>query len=432
MTYHASRNVGSSMFGSEWNMSLPVANIPTNWHGPSGLNEENVPTTMPDLHEIGSYQQPCSPLLVSLIHQEGLNQCHSLPNLTSSSSTSTKSTDICLQSSIHYTDRYASSSSALEQCPYSGNMFPLLQIHLSSMQTSAPTSLQGLGLTYQPNEDAQIPGDIDDILPSAVEQEHRMESDQPKQIILSNGNQDRYEIIGVNQEAQVSEVNVGNKSRMQWTQELHESFVQAVNDLGGADRATPKCIVIKMGIPGLTKDHVKSHLQKYRLSRYRSEGKEDKRPSCPEGKKRNATEDSGNPNLSSNESETLHMQWKLQKTLHEQLKIIRKLQLQTKENGRQLQKFMEDQYKVREAFFQATQSMSMTKGVATEGTLAPFSSDKLPVSLDEEHSMKDGMLSDLAKLDVSIDVELASLSYKRARIDAESSKATISGNVFQL
>nr|XP_029122817.1 protein PHOSPHATE STARVATION RESPONSE 3 [Elaeis guineensis] len=187
-----------------------------------------------------------------------------------------------------------------------------------------------------------------------------------------------------------------------------------------------------MGVQGLTIYHVKSHLQKYRLQRYQPEGTEDKRPSCLEGKRRNATEDSGAPKMSSKESETLYTQWEHQKALHEQLKILRKLQLQTEENGRCLQKFMEDQYKVREAFFHATQSMSMTKGIATEGTSAPFSSDKLLVSLDEDLT-KDDMLSDLAKNDVSSDVELvASPSCKRARIDAESSKATISSNNFQL
>lgn len=43
------------------------------------------------------------------------------------------------------------------------------------------------------------------------------------------------EVIGVNQQAKVTGISVGYKSRMRWTQELHESFVQAVNDLGGAD-----------------------------------------------------------------------------------------------------------------------------------------------------------------------------------------------------
>lgn len=192
------------MFGTERTTSPPVFNIPINWNGPTGLHDENVPTTMLDLHEIGYYQQPCNPLLVSLIHQEGLSQCHSLPNLTSLSSTLTKSIDIGSQSSIHYTNPHASSPSALEQYPHSGNMFALPELHLtkaqsSSIQTLAPTSLPGLGLTYRPNEDAQIPGDIDDILPSAEQENWQMESDQPIQTILGNGNVSKSCVLGVMQ-----------------------------------------------------------------------------------------------------------------------------------------------------------------------------------------------------------------------------------------
>lgn len=194
MNYHTSRNGGTSKFGTERITSLPILYIPKDWNGPtSSLNEEIFPDTVPDLHEIGSYQQPCDPLLVSLIHQEFLSQCHSLPNLTSSSSTLTKSTNIFSQSSIHYANPKASSSAALEQYPHTGNMFALSQLHLSKAQSSSIQNLApSLGLTYQPNEDAQIPGDMDDILPSAEQEDWQMESDQPNQIILGNGNPDRY------------------------------------------------------------------------------------------------------------------------------------------------------------------------------------------------------------------------------------------------
>ncbi|KAG6535607.1 hypothetical protein ZIOFF_000629 [Zingiber officinale] len=57
------------------------------------------------------------------------------------------------------------------------------------------------------------------------------------------------------------------KPRLKWTPELHERFIDAVNQLGGADEATPKTIIRLMGIPGLTLYHLKSHLQKYRLSK---------------------------------------------------------------------------------------------------------------------------------------------------------------------
>ncbi|KAG8366355.1 hypothetical protein BUALT_Bualt17G0071200 [Buddleja alternifolia] len=57
------------------------------------------------------------------------------------------------------------------------------------------------------------------------------------------------------------------KPRLKWTQELHQRFVDAINQLGGAEKATPKSLMRVMGIPGLTLYHLKSHLQKYRLGR---------------------------------------------------------------------------------------------------------------------------------------------------------------------
>ncbi|KAI3796942.1 hypothetical protein L1987_39629 [Smallanthus sonchifolius] len=48
-----------------------------------------------------------------------------------------------------------------------------------------------------------------------------------------------------------------------WTQELHEIFVNAVSQLGEG-RCSPKKILDLMGVPGLTRKQVASHLQKYR------------------------------------------------------------------------------------------------------------------------------------------------------------------------
>ncbi|KAJ9181670.1 hypothetical protein P3X46_009774 [Hevea brasiliensis] len=57
------------------------------------------------------------------------------------------------------------------------------------------------------------------------------------------------------------------KPRLRWTSDLHERFVDAVTQLGGANKATPKAIMRTMNVKGLTLFHLKSHLQKYRLGK---------------------------------------------------------------------------------------------------------------------------------------------------------------------
>ncbi|CAI9289326.1 unnamed protein product [Lactuca saligna] len=54
------------------------------------------------------------------------------------------------------------------------------------------------------------------------------------------------------------------KPRVVWSVELHQQFVAAVNQLG-IDKAVPKRILELMNVPGLTRENVASHLQKYRL-----------------------------------------------------------------------------------------------------------------------------------------------------------------------
>lgn len=54
------------------------------------------------------------------------------------------------------------------------------------------------------------------------------------------------------------------KKRLTWTPELHTRFIDAVNQLG-IHNAAPKTIHQYMNVPYLTTEHIKSHLQKYRL-----------------------------------------------------------------------------------------------------------------------------------------------------------------------
>ncbi|XP_049354888.1 two-component response regulator ARR2-like [Solanum verrucosum] len=60
------------------------------------------------------------------------------------------------------------------------------------------------------------------------------------------------------------DLSTSKKPRVVWSVELHQQFVQAVNQLG-IDKAVPKKILELMNVPGLTRENVASHLQKYRL-----------------------------------------------------------------------------------------------------------------------------------------------------------------------
>ncbi|KAL3614980.1 hypothetical protein CASFOL_040641 [Castilleja foliolosa] len=56
--------------------------------------------------------------------------------------------------------------------------------------------------------------------------------------------------------------------RLRWTHDLHQCFVNAVDRLGGEDRATPKMVLELMNVKGISITHVKSHLQMYRSMRH--------------------------------------------------------------------------------------------------------------------------------------------------------------------
>ncbi|KAK9095725.1 hypothetical protein Sjap_021222 [Stephania japonica] len=134
---------------------------------------------------------------------------------------------------------------------------------------------------------------------------------------------------------------LASRQRLRWTNELHQRFVDAVAQLGGPDRATPKGVLKVMGVQGLTIYHVKSHLQKYRLAKFIPDSSSD-------GKRMDQKE--SDESLSSLEgssgtqiTEALKLQMEVQKRLHEQLEVQRQLQLRIEAQGKYLKKIIEEQ-----------------------------------------------------------------------------------------
>ncbi|PON52220.1 Octamer-binding transcription factor [Parasponia andersonii] len=145
---------------------------------------------------------------------------------------------------------------------------------------------------------------------------------------------------------------ISSKTRIRWTQDLHEKFVECVNRLGGAEKATPKAILKLMDSDGLTIFHVKSHLQKYRIAKYlpeSAEGKSDKRNSISATTQFEAT-------TGSQIKEAWQLQLDVQRRLHEQLEIQRNLQLQIEEQGKQLQMMLDMQQRTSNSLFKSPSS----------------------------------------------------------------------------
>ncbi|KAK9153494.1 hypothetical protein Sjap_000974 [Stephania japonica] len=133
------------------------------------------------------------------------------------------------------------------------------------------------------------------------------------------------------------------KQRLRWTQELRDQFEEAVNQLGGADRATPKGILKAMALPGLTIYHVKSHLQKYRMSKFIPE-------SFDRGKLGRRKFSELFPNFSATSgaqiNEALQMQMEAQSRMNGHLEVHRLLKLRMEAQGRYLERMVDDHRKL--------------------------------------------------------------------------------------
>ncbi|KAG8500037.1 hypothetical protein CXB51_004362 [Gossypium anomalum] len=116
------------------------------------------------------------------------------------------------------------------------------------------------------------------------------------------------------------------KPRLKWTPQLHQRFVEAVNQLGGADKATPKSLMRIMGISGPTLYHLKSRLQKYRLGKFQETEicHSNKLDDYKEIQSNNGNSSDGTHNQM-NESlqiaQAFQMQMEVQRKLHKQIVV---------------------------------------------------------------------------------------------------------------
>ncbi|XP_064955049.1 protein PHR1-LIKE 2-like isoform X1 [Musa acuminata AAA Group] len=142
------------------------------------------------------------------------------------------------------------------------------------------------------------------------------------------------------------------KPRLRWTTDLHERFVDAVAQLGGPEKATPKAIMRTMGVKGLTLFHLKSHLQKYRLGK--QSGKEMteqskdasyllENPSSSVLSPRVPTPD---VNEGQEVKEALRAQMEVERKLHEQVEVQKHVQIRMEAYQKYIDSLLAKAYKI--------------------------------------------------------------------------------------
>ncbi|XP_042393105.1 transcription factor LUX-like [Zingiber officinale] len=127
-----------------------------------------------------------------------------------------------------------------EQLPSPHELVPLSQCLIApdlALAFDIPSSSSAAASSFTPSSDHRLPGRQDETDLDAFGGGGEEDPEQPRTL---------------------------KRPRLVWTPQLHKRFVDAVAHLGIAN-AVPKTIMQIMGVEGLTRENVASHLQKYRL-----------------------------------------------------------------------------------------------------------------------------------------------------------------------
>ncbi|VVA41790.1 PREDICTED: myb, partial [Prunus dulcis] len=230
--------------------------------------------------------------------------------------------------------QYQKSSEKPNQIPLQSNN--LFEHQQNKLQGESTASVRRPSLSLPPKENQDQAGGCNSFSTSPVTQLSFFPQQGKQSPRISSGN-----VSTTYGDSPSTSPVLSSKTRIRWNQDLHEKFVECVNRLGGADKATPKAILKMMCLDGLTIFHVKSHLQKYRIAKYL--------PDTAEGKSEKRTTLNVEPQLDMKTGlqikEALQLQLDVQRRLHEQLEIQRNLQCRIEEQRKQLEKMFDLQQK---------------------------------------------------------------------------------------
>ncbi|CAN7077122.1 unnamed protein product [Brassica oleracea var. botrytis] len=181
-------------------------------------------------------------------------------------------------------------------------------------------------------------------------------------------------------------------------------FVDAVSQLGGPDKATPRTIMRTMGVKGLTLYHLKSHLQKFRLGRQAC--KESTTDNSKDGNQDTGSSSSSSLRMAAQEqnegyqvTEALRAQMEVQRRLHKQLEVQRRLQLRIEAQGKYLQSILEKACKAFDEQAATFAGLEAAREELSELAIRVSNSTRVPF-FDATKMM---MMPSLSELSVAID-----------------------------